>query len=70
MSHPDGPMRWIIRLYLAVFLLYLLFPMVYMLLVAFNESRIPTHRDFSFTLQWFVSPGTTSACGTACASAC
>ena len=36
MSHPDGPMRWIIRLYLAVFLLYLLFPMVYMLLVAFN----------------------------------
>ena len=53
MSHPDGPMRWIIRLYLAVFLLYLLFPMVYMLLVAFNESRIPTHRDFSFTLQWF-----------------
>src|SRR5688500_14748414 len=53
MSAPDGAIRWIIRLYLAVFLLYLLFPLAYMLLVAFNASRIPTHRDFSFTANWF-----------------
>ena len=24
-----------------------------MLLIAFNDSRIPTHRDFTFTLRWF-----------------
>ena len=46
-------MRWAIRIYLAIFLLYLLFPLVYMLLIAFNDSRIPTHRDFTFTLRWF-----------------
>ncbi|MGE3739537.1 MAG: ABC transporter permease, partial [Geminicoccaceae bacterium] len=39
--------------YLAIFLIYLLFPLVYMLLIAFNDSRIPTHRDFTFTLRWF-----------------
>jgi spermidine/putrescine transport system permease protein len=27
--------------------------MAYMALLAFNESRIPTHRDFTFTLGWF-----------------
>ena len=46
-------MRWAIRIYLAIFLIYLLFPLVYMLLIAFNDSRIPTHRDFTFTLLWF-----------------
>jgi spermidine/putrescine transport system permease protein len=30
-----------------------MFPLVYMLLIAFNDSRIPTHRDFTFTLRWF-----------------
>lgn len=53
MTQPDGGMRWVIRIYLAIFLVYLLFPLVYMLLIAFNDSRIPTHRDFSFTLRWF-----------------
>ena len=53
MTQPDGGMRWVIRIYLAIFLLYLLFPLVYMLLIAFNDSRIPTHRDFTFTLRWF-----------------
>lgn len=53
MTRPDGGMRWAIRIYLAIFLLYLLFPLVYMLLIAFNDSRIPTHRDFTFTLRWF-----------------
>ena len=24
-----------------------------MLLLAFNDSRIPTHRNFTFTLRWF-----------------
>jgi spermidine/putrescine transport system permease protein len=53
MTQPDGGMRWVIRIYLAIFLIYLLFPLFYMLLIAFNDSRIPTHRDFTFTLRWF-----------------
>ena len=53
MTQPDGGIRWAIRIYLVIFLLYLLFPLVYMLLIAFNDSRIPTHRDFTFTLRWF-----------------
>jgi spermidine/putrescine transport system permease protein len=53
MTQSDGGMRWVIRIYLAIFLLYLMFPLVYMLLIAFNDSRIPTHRDFTFTLRWF-----------------
>src|SRR5512145_3126300 len=32
---------------------YLLFPLLYMMLLAFNDSRIPTHRDFRFTVKWF-----------------
>ncbi len=53
MNYPDAVLRWSIRAYLAVFLGYLLFPLAYMMLVAFNTSRIPTHRDFDFTLLWF-----------------
>ncbi|MEX2650746.1 MAG: ABC transporter permease [Alphaproteobacteria bacterium] len=46
-------LTWSIRAYLLVFFGYMLFPMAYMMLLAFNESRIPTHRDFTFTLDWF-----------------
>jgi spermidine/putrescine transport system permease protein len=46
-------LQWATRVYLALFFLYLLFPMAYLSLVAFNASRVPTHRDFSFTLAWF-----------------
>jgi spermidine/putrescine transport system permease protein len=46
-------LTWAIRLYLLIFFTYMLFPLAYMLLIAFNESRIPTHREFSFTLNWF-----------------
>jgi len=53
MAHPDTLLRWAIRLYLFVFVAYLLFPLLYLMLLAFNDSRIPTHRDFSFTLKWF-----------------
>src|SRR5215475_9417101 len=53
MTYPDAVLRWSIRAYLAVFLAYLLFPLGYMMLLAFNTSRIPTHRDLHFTLQWF-----------------
>ncbi len=53
MRYPDAALRWSVRGYLLVFLGYLLFPLVYMMLLAFNDSRIPTHRDFSFTLKWF-----------------
>ena len=45
--------RWAIRIYLAVFFGYLLFPLCYMVLLAFNDSRIPTHKNFHFTLKWF-----------------
>src|SRR5262245_18799250 len=53
MPYPDAVLRWSIRAYLATFLAYLLFPLVYMMLLAFNTSRIPTHRDFHFPLEWF-----------------
>ena len=49
----DRILRFFTRLYLGVFFLYLLFPLGYMMLLAFNDSRIPTHRNFSFTLKWF-----------------
>src|SRR5215472_104381 len=45
--------RWAIRIYLSVFFGYLLFPLCYMVLLAFNDSRIPTHKNFHFTLKWF-----------------
>src|SRR5918993_760752 len=53
MPYPDAVLRWSIRAYLFIFFTYLLFPLAYMLLLAFNDSRIPTHRNFTFTLQWF-----------------
>lgn len=53
MPYPDAVLKWAIRAYLAVFLGYLLFPLIYMMLLAFNASRIPTHRNFQFTLSWF-----------------
>src|SRR5262245_66139230 len=53
MPYPDAVLRWSIRVYLAVFLSYLLFPLLYLMLLAFNTSRIPTHRNFQFTLSWF-----------------
>jgi spermidine/putrescine transport system permease protein len=46
-------LKWAIRGYLAVFFGYMLFPMAYLMLLAFNDSRIPTHRDFKFTFHWF-----------------
>lgn len=46
-------LRWAVRFYLGLFLIYLLFPLLYMMLLAFNDSRIPTHRNFRFTLRWF-----------------
>ncbi|MCI0431957.1 MAG: ABC transporter permease [Rhodospirillales bacterium] len=53
MKASDLALRWSIRAYLGVFLVYLLFPLAYMMLLAFNDSRIPTHRRFQFTLKWF-----------------
>ncbi|MFO1039119.1 MAG: ABC transporter permease [Geminicoccaceae bacterium] len=53
MSGSETALRWLTRLYLLVFFTYLLFPLAYMSLLAFNDSRIPTHRNFTFTLRWF-----------------
>jgi spermidine/putrescine transport system permease protein len=53
MGNYDNLLKWSIRSYLALFLGYLLFPLLYLMLLAFNTSRIPTHRDFQFTLSWF-----------------
>jgi len=50
---PDRLLTLFTRLYLGVFFLYLLFPLGYMMLLAFNNSRIPTHRNFDPTLRWF-----------------
>lgn len=53
MRYPENVLKWAIRIYLAVFFLYLLFPLAYMSLLAFNDSRIPTHKNFTWTLSWF-----------------
>jgi len=53
MGNYDTLLKWSIRGYLGIFLGYLLFPLFYLMLLAFNTSRIPTHRDFQFTLSWF-----------------
>ncbi|MCC7048530.1 MAG: ABC transporter permease, partial [Alphaproteobacteria bacterium] len=53
MAYPDRVLTWAIRAFLLIFFTYLLFPLVYLLLLAFNDSRIPTHKDFTFTLKWF-----------------
>jgi spermidine/putrescine transport system permease protein len=50
---PENALKWSVRAYLALFMGYLLFPLLYMMLLAFNDSRIPTHRDFRFTVKWF-----------------
>lgn len=50
---PDRLLAWAIRAYLLIFFFYLLFPLVYLMLLAFNDSRIPTHKNFAFTLRWF-----------------
>jgi len=55
MNRVDAVLKWSIRAYLLVFVGYLLFPLLYLMLLAFNDSRIPTHRDFSFTLKWFAA---------------
>ena len=53
MGNYDNLLKWSIRGYLGIFLGYLLFPLFYLMLLAFNTSRIPTHRNFDFTLDWF-----------------
>lgn len=53
MNSTSTLLKWSIRAYLVIFFGYMLFPMVYMLLLAFNTSKLPTHRDFTFTLNWF-----------------
>jgi len=53
MGNNDRVLTWAIRAFLLIFFTYLLFPLAYLMLVAFNESKIPTHKAFSFTLKWF-----------------
>lgn len=53
MGNPDRVLTWAIRAFLLIFFTYLLFPLVYLILLAFNDSRIPTHENFTFTLKWF-----------------
>lgn len=50
----DHVMRIAVGVYLAVFFLYMFLPLVYMMLVTFNDSRIPTLTPWKgFTLRWF-----------------
>lgn len=53
MDYPDRVIKWAVRIYLGIFFAYLLFPLLYMMLLAFNDSRIPTHKNFTFTWKWF-----------------
>lgn len=55
MTGTDRATSWAIKVYIGIFLVYLLFPLAYMLLIAFNTSRIPTHQNFQFTLEWFAA---------------
>lgn len=56
MSESDRIAETVLRLYVALFLAYLLLPLVYMLAAAFNASRIPTLSPWrGFTLAWFVA---------------
>jgi spermidine/putrescine transport system permease protein len=51
----DGRLgRAIVGFYLVVFFVYMFLPLVYMMVVAFNDTRIPTLTPWrGFTLRWF-----------------
>jgi spermidine/putrescine transport system permease protein len=52
----DQVLRIAVGIYLALFFLYLFLPLVYMMLVTFNDSRIPTLTPWrGFTLRWFTA---------------
>ncbi|MCC6467550.1 MAG: ABC transporter permease [Alphaproteobacteria bacterium] len=50
----DQVLNLFVGIFLALFFLYLFLPLVYMMLVTFNDSRIPTLTPWKgFTLRWF-----------------
>jgi len=52
----DQVLNIAVGVYLALFFLYLFLPLVYMMLVTFNDSRIPTLTPWrGFTLRWFAA---------------
>lgn len=53
---PPGRLRQaIVVAYLVLFFVYMFLPLVYMMAVAFNDTRIPTLNPWrGFTLRWFV----------------
>lgn len=52
----DQVLKIVVGIYLALFFLYLFLPLVYMMLVTFNDSRIPTLTPWrGFTLRWFTA---------------
>ena len=52
----DQVLQISVGLFLTLFFLYLFLPLIYMMLVTFNDSRIPTLTPWrGFTLRWFVS---------------
>ena len=55
----------IVAAYLVMFFVYMFLPLVYMMAVAFNDTRIPTLKPWrGFTLRWFPpSCGKTRGCG-------
>ena len=51
----DQVMRIAVGVYLTLFFLYMFLPLVYMMLVTFNDSRIPTLTPWKgYTLRWFL----------------
>lgn len=55
MSGTDRILRAIVAVYLVLFFVYMFAPLIYMMAVAFNASRIPTLNPWrGFTLNWFV----------------
>lgn len=52
----DQVLQICVGVFLALFFLYLFLPLVYMMVVTFNDSRIPTLTPWrGFTLKWFVA---------------
>jgi spermidine/putrescine transport system permease protein len=55
MSGTDRLLRAIVAFYLVLFFVYMFLPLIYMMMVAFNDSKIPTMNPWrGFTLKWFV----------------
>jgi spermidine/putrescine transport system permease protein len=50
----DAPLRWLLRVYVALVFLFIFAPIVASLVFSFNSDRFPTIPLGSFTTDWYV----------------